>query len=253
MLTGLHRLHDPVRALGEAALGLIYPEACQVCGDARATDGEGYVCADCRGRLRPIRPPCCDRCGLPYPGAITTTFECANCHEMELHFTHARSVIAAEGVALDLIHRYKYDGARWLEPLLAGLLVEAAGPVLAREGWELLVPVPLHAGKLAEREFNQAERLGRALARATGLAVNTGLVRRVAPTRTQTRLSRAERAANVRRAFEAVPGAACPGRRVVLVDDVLTTGSTTNACARVLRGLGAADVCVWTLARGLLH
>ncbi|MFM1769959.1 MAG: hypothetical protein RJA22_2488 [Verrucomicrobiota bacterium] len=247
------RWRELARAVREAALGLIYPEACQACGAARATAVEGYVCAECCRSLRFLRGPCCERCGLPFPGQMDTAFTCSNCRGAGLQFSRARSVIAAQGIALDLIHRYKYANARWVEPLLVRLLVEAAAPVLVREGWDLLVPVPLHPLKQAEREFNQAERLARALARATGVPWDAGLVRRVEATRTQTRLSRKGRADNVRGAFAAVPGRSCAGRRVALIDDVLTTGATTSACAGVLRRSGAVDVCVWTLARGLLH
>jgi len=241
------------RGAWDTALSLFYPDACQVCGGERATAREGYVCPKCWQNLRFIRPPFCERCGLPFEGAITTSFECANCHEMELHFARARSVIAAKGMALELIHRYKYDRALWLEPLFASLLIGEAVPALRQEGWDLLVPVPLHPTKQAEREFNQAERLARRLGRAMSIPVATKLVRRVEPTRTQTRLTRAERAKNVRRAFAPIDGARCEGRRVVLIDDVLTTGATTSACAKVLKDRGAAEVCVWTLARGLLH
>ncbi len=241
------------RGVANLALSFVYPEACQVCGVERATPAEGYVCAGCFKNLRFIVRPFCERCGLPFEGEITTAFECTNCREMELHFTSARSVIAAQGMALDLIHRYKYSDALWLEPFLGGLLNNAASPALRAGHWSLIVPVPLHPQKLAEREFNQAGRLAHRLAQATGLPLAAGLVRRVEATRTQTRLSRGERAKNVRRAFAPAPGARCDGARVVLIDDVLTTGATTSACARVLLGLGAQEVCVWTLARGLLH
>jgi ComF family protein len=238
----------------EAALGFFYPEVCQHCGQQRALRNDGYVCAACRETIRWIAPPFCERCGLPFAGDLTTEFECANCREMELHFEHARSAVAARGVVLDVIHRYKYQRALWFEPFLAGLLVSRAAPALRGEGWDVIVPVPLHPLKQAEREFNQAERLAKHLGRATGLPVNARLVQRVTPTRTQTQLTRAERAANVRHAF-ALNGSAANlrGRRVVLVDDVLTTGATTSACARVLRAGGAPAVCVWTVARGLLH
>ena len=155
---------------------------------------------------------------------------------------------------LELIHRYKYQRALWLEPFLAGLLIRNASPILRAEKWDVIVPVPLHPIKKNEREFNQAERLARRLSSASQLPLRKDLLCRVARTRTQTKLSRAERAANVHRAFACKKGAAAlKGKRVVLVDDVLTTGATTSACARVLRAAGAADVCVWTVARGLLH
>jgi len=237
----------------DTALSLFYPDACQVCGREHATAREGYVCSKCWQNLRFIRPPFCDRCGLPFEGAITTSFECANCREMELHFVRARSVIAAKGMALELIHRYKYQRAVWFEPLFASLLIGEAAPLLRQQGWDLIVPVPLHPMKQAEREFNQAERLARHLGGATDIPISTNLVRRVEPTRSQTRLARAERAQNVHRAFAPVDGARCDGRRIVLLDDVLTTGSTTSACAKVLKDCGAVEVCVWTLARGLLH
>jgi len=241
------------RSAWDTALSLFYPDACQVCGGERATAREGYVCPSCWQNLRFIRSPFCERCGLPFEGAITSSFECANCHEMELHFVRARSVIAAKGMALELIHRYKYGRALWFEPLFASLLIAEAAPMLRQEGWDLMVPVPLHPMKQTEREFNQAERLARRLGHAANISVSTKLVRRVEPTRTQTRLTRDERARNVRRAFAPIDGGRCDGRRVVLIDDVLTTGATTSACARVLQDCGAAEVCVWTLARGLLH
>lgn len=238
----------------DAVLGFFYPDICQFCGQQRASASEGYVCGRCwsrEGGVRFIRPPLCERCGLPYEGDITHEFECGNCREMELHFRYARAAVAAQGLVLEAIHRYKYQSALWVEAFLAGLLVKEAAPVIAREGWDAIIPVPLHPMKQREREFNQSERLARHLGRATGLPVNTRLLTRALPTRTQTRLSRAERAANVRHAFALRDGCRLDGKRVVLVDDVLTTGATTSACALTLRKAGASDVCVWTVARGL--
>ena len=172
---------------------------------------------------------------------------------MELHFSYARSAVAANGLVLELIHRYKYQRALWLEPFLADLLVQQAKTGLEQQKWDLLLPVPLHPLKKAEREFNQAAGLSRRLSRATQIPMRDDLLCRVAPTRTQTLLSRSERAANVNRAFACKKAASVlKGKRVVLVDDVLTTGATTSACAKVLRAHGASEVCVWTLARGLL-
>ena len=238
----------------DAALGFFYPEACQYCGSERATTAEGFIGANCRENVKPIKPPFCERCGLPFEGQITTRFECSNCRNMELHFSHARSAVAAKGMVLDLIHRYKYAHALWLEPFLAGLLTDAAAPSLQNAKWDMIIPVPLHPQKEREREFNQAERLARSLSRATSISVRKDLLCRVTPTETQTRLSRVQRAKNVRGAFACKkPGNTLDGKRVVLVDDVLTTGATTSACAKILSQAGASDICVWTLARGLLN
>lgn len=235
----------------EAALGFIYPAYCQLCNTARATAAEGYVCASCFQRVRFVKPPFCERCGLPFPGDITNTFECTNCRDTELHFSSARSAVIAKDVALEVIHRYKYNRALWFEPFLADLLIRASASDLTRDKWDAIVPVPLHPTKERDREFNQAQRLAARLSRATGIRLNDDWLRRVEPTRTQTKLTRDERAKNVHRAFAARPNLQLNGARVVLVDDVFTTGATTSACARILKAAGAGDVCVWTVARGI--
>jgi ComF family protein len=233
------------------ALGFVYPEACQICGVERATSAEGFVCPRCWSQIRFIQPPFCTRCGLPSEGDVTTPFECANCRTMDLQFRSARSAVAARGMVLEAIHRYKYQRALWFEPFLADLLIRQAEPELRREKWDWIVPVPLHSMKQREREFNQAERLAARLGEAANIPVHTRLLERIVPTRTQTRLAREERAANVRNAFILRNGQRLRGKRIVLLDDVFTTGATTNACAKVLRKAGVAEVCVWTVARGL--
>jgi ComF family protein len=251
MTTPLSPLVEPVKVWLNAALGFFYPEVCQLCGAARAAPAAGYVCAACRAQARFVEPPWCERCGRPFAGALTTPFECSACLEAGWHFGAARSAVEAREGVLEAIHRYKYGRALWLEPFLAGLFLERAAPALAQEHWDGLVPVPLHPTKQREREFNQAERLARRLSRATGIPLRRRLLRRVLPTQTQTKLSREERMANVRQAFALRRGTSLRGQRLVLVDDVFTTGATTSACARPLLEAGAAAVSVWTLARGI--
>jgi ComF family protein len=170
---------------------------------------------------------------------------------MQLYFQHARAAVVAQGPVREAIHRYKYGRAYWFEGFLAGLLNQAAGPELKRGGWDVIMPVPLHPMKRREREFNQAERLARRLSLATGIALRVDVLNRPRPTETQTQLSRAARAENMRGAFVVGEGVQLKGARVVLVDDVLTTGATANACAEALAEHGAGAVCVWTVARGL--
>jgi competence protein ComFC len=244
-------LSDKVKVWLNAGLGLLYPEVCQLCHEARATPAEGYVCGECRSKARFIQEPFCQRCGRPYEGDITTQFECANCQEMGWHFQSARSAVMARDQVLEVIHRYKYQRALWFEPFLADLLIRAAAPVLDQQKPSMIVPVPLHPTKRREREFNQAERLAAHLSAATQIPVNKRLLRRVLPTRTQTQLNRQERLANVRNAFAMRGGQRLNGERIVLLDDVFTTGATTSACARVLTAAGAGEVCVWTVARGV--
>ena len=235
----------------EASLNLLYPPVCQLCQSQRAEARDGFVCSKCWTHVRFIRAPFCECCGLPFEGDLTTNFVCTNCNDLELHFTSARSAVVAKGVVLEIIHRFKYSRALWFQAFLAGLLIREAAPVLANEKWDYLVPVPLHPLKLREREFNQAALLAQPLARATQIPMNEKILRRVNPTATQTLLTRDERAANMKNAFVVRPGTRLAGKRIIIVDDVFTTGATTNACARVLRSAGAAEVGVWTVARGL--
>ena len=247
----MRTLAAPLRNWLTTGLGFFYPEICQLCEDEHATARDGYVGAKCWTHVRFIRPPFCERCGLPYPGDLTTAFECTNCRELELHFSSARSAVVAKTVVLEAIHRFKYQRALWFENFLADLFLREAAPVLRGQGWDFIVPVPLHSLKEREREFNQAEILARHLSAAANIPLNTKLLRRVTSTMTQTRLTKQQRAANMRGAFAIRPGVKLNGERVVLVDDVFTTGATTNACAQVLRAAGAGEVCVWTVARGL--
>jgi len=238
----------------EVFVAFFYPNRCQICGVERVGPDAGYVCGRCwsrPGAIQFIRPPYCQRCGLPFAGDISAPFECANCRNATLHFRFARAAVAARGLVLDVIHRYKYHRALWFEPFLADLLIREAQPALSPSEWDLIVPVPLHPVKRREREFNQAERLAERLSAATGIPCEKRLLKRILPTRTQTRLTRSERAVNVSRAFVMRGRRRLEGERVVLVDDVLTTGATTSSCAKVLQSNGSGDVCVWTVARGL--
>ncbi|MBI3882091.1 MAG: ComF family protein [Verrucomicrobia bacterium] len=235
----------------DAALHFLYPELCQLCRERRATPAEGYVCAECWQGMRFVTEPFCERCGLPFEGALTTKFECANCREMELRFGSARAAVFARGPALEVIHRFKYNQALWFEPFLADLLRRVADPAGRTEPFDLLVPVPLHPLKLREREFNQAEHLARRLGRMLGVPLDAQLLERLKPTQTQTKLSRQERADNVRHAFATCAGRRLAGERVALIDDVLTTGATASACAHALLKAGAGSVRVFTVARAV--
>ena len=241
----------PVKSWLNTGLGFFYPEICQLCENEHATGKDGFVGAKCWTQIRFIRPPFCTRCGLPFQGDLTTTFECTNCREMELHFSSARSAVVAKTVVLQAIHRFKYLRHLWFGNFLADRLIREAGPELRKQRWDFIVPVPLHSLNQREREFNQAKILGRHLSTAAQIPLNVKLLRRVSPTVTQTRLTKQQRAENMRGAFAVPDGVKLSGEKIVLVDDVFTISATTRACAKALKAAGAGEVCVWTVARGL--
>jgi competence protein ComFC len=240
-----------LRSFLDGGLGLFYPNVCQICGEERATPAEGYVGPKCWNQVRFITPPFCSRCGLPAEGEITNAFVCSNCEALQLNFRNAQAAVLANSFMLQVIHRYKYGRALYFEPFLADLLQRQAKPVLQMEKWDFIVPVPLHPVKEREREFNQAERLALHLSRATNIPINKHLVERIEATSTQTALTRKERIANMKGAFAPKKGVKLSGQRIVLLDDVMTTGSTTSACAEALHKAGAGDICVWAVARGV--
>jgi ComF family protein len=250
------QLVNAFQSVWEAVMPWLFPDVCQVCKSNRSGKREGYVCHACRsqhGAIKPVVEPFCERCGLPFHGDIHQSFQCGNCGEMELFFRKARAAALWTPFLREIIHGYKYNFALWHEPFLAELLLDAAFPHLSGEPWDMIVPIPLHRSKQRKREFNQAERLARQLSKPSGIPTRKNILRRVEQTKTQTRLGWRQRAENVKKAFAIHPKAEIAGARIILVDDVLTTGATANACSKVLRQNGAVCVDVWTVARGVLE
>jgi len=227
-------------------LDFVYPPRCPACGGSVAE--QGGLCAACWDDLVIPSDPSCSTCQRPFgENGPTEGASCAIClADPPDHDGIAAGTLYTE-TARKLVLSFKHGRRIALAPLLARMISARLPPA---EGERVIVPVPLHRRRLWERGFNQAEQLCRNLSRATGLKVETRAVKRTRVTQTQTLLSRGERLANMRGAFEP-DKVNLNGRRVALVDDVLTTGATTSDCARACKKAGAAEVGVWTLARGL--
>ncbi len=242
MSAALHGLGHAGRQILDAVL----PPQCLGCG--AAIDDFGRLCAACWGGIDFLAPPFCAACGYPFDFDIGADALCAACAGRTPSFRKARAVMrygaTSRGLVLAFKHGDRTDAAppfgRWLARAGAMLLADA----------DVLAPVPLHRWRLAGRRYNQSALLAQAVARATGLPVVVDLLARTRWTGTQ-RGSWTARRANVGGVFavRARWRAALADRRVVLVDDVLTTGATVEACARALTRAGAAHVDVLTLAR----
>jgi competence protein ComFC len=232
-------------------LDWLYPPVCEICG-LGLSRGKA-LCEPCAERLPRIAPPFCDVCGEPFQGLIDGSFDCPNCKEISFHFEFARAAMDRCDATLDLIHRLKYGREIHLGAELGRLACRAFADrrlaVALEEKWPL-VPVPLHRSRQMERQFNQAEEIARSISIETGLPVSR-LLKRVRRTETQTRLSRKQRMDNLRGAFTLRGALTCdlpPG--YLLVDDVFTTGSTVDECAKILRKAGVGRIAVLTVMRG---
>ena len=238
----------------EGMLDGLYPPSCAVCG-VSLKHGRA-LCDACDRDLPRLAAPFCECCGEMFQGKIDGPFACPNCHELAYAFEFARPAMVRDERTLDLIHRLKYNRQIHLARELGRLARESfADPRLvpALEGSWPLVPVPLHRRRLQHRHFNQAWEIARVLGGHTGLPVLTALCR-TRQTDTQTRLTRKQRMENLRGAFAITR----QGRRwiesspdgAVLIDDVLTTGSTVNECAKTLKHAGFQRIFVVTVMRG---
>jgi len=228
---------------------VVFPRLCPGCGERSDRAGR-HVCWRCVGGL-PLRDQSvCERCGLPVEGPIGHRFICGACRTDPPAFDQARSASAFGLLTRRLIHLFKYNRHLWLREDLVDLLDGCLRAQFDAAAVDLVVPVPLHPAKRRARTYNQAALLAGGLARRLGKPHRPRVLARVAWTSTQTRLSRTERRKNVLGVFKVADAAAVRGRTVLLVDDVMTTGATLHACARILKKAGAARVWCVTVARG---
>ena len=214
----------------EAALGLIFPA------------------------VRPPRPwprlerPFCERCAEPFSRPVAEAFVCANCGERAWALSRLRAAYLEKGSVREAILGFKYRRQFHLRPWLGRWLEDGFRQHYAAEEWDALVPVPLHPDRRKKRGFNQSREIATWLGRRAGIPVVEAL-QRVKATVPQARLSRAARLRNLKGSLELAGGFDPRGRRLVICDDVFTTGATADACARMLRRAGADEVVALTVAR----
>jgi len=231
-----------------ALISLLYPPCCEGCG--AGVEPPDYLCGKCAAGAVRIEAPFCNVCSEPFPGAITGTFTCSNCADRQFHFACAVARYRSEGIVRDFIHRFKYFREfRLRHPLAAWAAEGLQDDRIRTQSVDALVPVPLFVARERHREFNQAAELARLLGKGAGIPVCDCLLR-TRNTTSQVTYDRKMRMENLRNAFMMRHSMDVRGRHLVLIDDVLTTGSTLDECARVLQKAGAASIRAITVARG---
>lgn len=234
---------------GKALLDSIYPRICCACGKEITEGDEIGLCWDCRADSVALGPPWCECCGAVVAGRVDHAFTCADCEEHPPRYRRGRSLFRYEGGVRTAIHALKYHHDFSVIPDLSRLMLAGLHTHFADVEDLVLVPVPLHPKRQRQRGFNQGMELIRGMRKADrSIKVWSGL-KRIKDTETQTRLSKAARRENVRSAFAVKKGSVCPDK-ILLVDDVMTTGATLDACARALQKAGVKEVNTLTVARG---
>jgi ComF family protein len=248
MITGAG-LWRHARGWGRVALDALLPPQCLTC-DAPVPD-PGLFCADCFNATRFIAEPCCRLCGAPFSYALEGGPDrvCAQCRVATPPWRQARAALCYDAQSRRVILPLKYADRLDLAPALARMMARAGAGLLAEA--DVLVPVPMHRSRLRRRRYNQAAVLARAIARISGTPAVLDALVRVRPTQALETLSAEQRSRAVADAFAVTrPGAArLAGRRVLLIDDVLTSGATAAACTQALHAAGAAQVDVLVAAR----
>jgi ComF family protein len=230
----------------KAVLDIALPTLCVACREP--VDGEG-VCAGCWAKLSFIEPPYCPRLGIPFvydPGPDMLSMEAIASPPA---YQRARAAVRYDEVARTLVHALKYQDRTDLAPAMGRWMARSGRELL--DGADMLIPVPLHWRRAWHRRYNQSGALARSIERQSGVALRGDVLQRVRATEQQVGLSRPQRASNVQGAFKVSPDrqSEIAGRRLVLIDDVLTSGATTDACARALLHAKAAQVDVLVFAR----
>lgn len=232
----------------KSAIDAILPPRCPLSGEI--VDSQGMVSADAWKNLAFIAAPYCQSCGFPFEFAVPEdgVQQCAACLTNPPEFSMARSSLVYNDASRDFILGFKHgDQTHSVVSMVPWL--KQAGADLWKAQADLIVPVPLHRWRLLRRRYNQAALIGQAIAKEMKIAFVPDALLRTRATVTQGHLNAKERHKNVRAAFSMNPKRSVKGRKVVLVDDVFTTGATVKECVKALKAAGAAEVYVLTLAR----
>ncbi len=233
-------------------LDLIYPEegVCFVCDTYDDSVNDEHICSQCLEKLSFISDNKCSICGKPLE-ANSLIKKCYNCKKHPYYFTKAISAVEYQGIIKEAIYKYKYGNRPYMYKALGPILVQAIrASDIDTNDIDIIVPVPLHRMKIIKRGFNQSELLAKYISDVLDIPLSVNNLIRHKRTLRQNNLDRLDRRSNIKNAFVIKKKEEFAGRRVILVDDIFTTGATTDECSKVLVQEGAKDIIVVTLATG---
>jgi competence protein ComFC len=244
----------PIQTIIDGVLNLVYPDSCIICAAPVSRQKDCGVCESCWAKacMLGIQPPFCPLCGIPYQiQDFNDSHLCGRCILETPPYSAARSFGFYAAELSSLIQHLKFHGRKNLVGLLSQLLSWAFCQAWTANDFDLIVPVPLHSRRERERGYNQAALLARCLSHTIGIPHCESLLHRVKQTPSQVGLSDRERFRNLRRAFHCVATGGAKGLRILLIDDVMTTGATVSSACETLRDGGTARVSALTVARAV--
>ena len=242
------------KGLASGLVSLFLPADCKICGQALEPLNFSYICENCWDKVEWLKMPHCSRCGKPFPASLASPevpcLLCAECRRDSSPFKKVFAATLYEGVMKEAIHLLKYRRKKGIMERLEKILkVYFFNMDLPFSKFDLVVPIPLHRKKLKERGFNQAELLARVIATHFDLKLVKNNLKRVKATKSQTSLSKKQRLENIKGAFQFRNKDEFREKKILLVDDVYTTGTTVREAAKVLKKAKAREVYIFTLAR----
>ncbi len=243
-----------MNALLKSLIWFIYPAQCKCCGENLDPADGYYICKSCWDNVEYIERPYCEKCGSPLDNLSNLSekvFSCANCPD-EFKLNKARSIAYYHTAIGEAIRLLKDEGKIVIANKLAEIMVSGISNLLSLEDYDCIIPVPLHKKKIRKRGFNQMELIGRKISEKIGIPLETKILVKIKDTPSQRGLPRKERSQNVKGSFAVINFSNIERKKVLLIDDVMTTGSTVNECAKTLLMEGKVySVDALTLARAI--
>jgi len=239
-----------MRALFKTFVSFLFPSQCHCC-ERFLEEGQQGICPDCLLRIRWIEPPFCTICGVPFLSGEIKNHPCGTCVTQKKYYTIARAIGHYDGPLREAIHRWKYEEKNYLTTFFGEKMAEGFHHYWDPTFFDLLIPVPLYPQRLRERGFNQALLLVKELSQRTGIPYQSGLLQKERATIPQIDLNGTEREKGVKGSFHVERKEDVEGKKILLVDDVYTTGATVNECSKVLLKAETDRVDVLTLAHAI--